>query len=180
MNKRIEVLLLMLMGIIILLMVANLALFVRMNQLQRQVIQSLAPFQRPTGLPQGAKAPSFQLVDTTGQVVSLRDFSGQQVLLAFIAPSCPACQQIYPALEGLRKTHTDVAVLVISRGNPEENQRIASELSIPVLNGTDEVMQEYQVPGFPFFYLIDGEGRVASRGIALSQAHLEDLLKATR
>lgn len=59
MNRRIEVLLMMLMGIVILLMVANLALFVRMNQLQRQVIHSLAPFQRPTGLHQGAKAPFF-------------------------------------------------------------------------------------------------------------------------
>ncbi len=153
MNRRIEVLLMMLMVIVILLMVANLALFVRMNQLQRQVIQSLAPFQRPTGLPQGAKAPFFQLVDTTGQEVSLQDFSGQRVLLAFISPSCPACQQVYPALKEFRKAHTDVAVLVISRGNQEENQRIAAELSMPILNGTEAVMQEYQVPGFPFFFL---------------------------
>lgn len=40
-----------------LLLVTNLALYVRMNELQRQVIDALSPFQRPTALPIGAAAP---------------------------------------------------------------------------------------------------------------------------
>ena len=99
MNKvKTETLMLMLMGIVILLMVANLGLFVRMNQLQSLVIRSLEPFQMPMGLNVGTSAPLFALSDTAGQLVSLRDFSGRRVLLAFTSTTCPACPQIYPIL----------------------------------------------------------------------------------
>lgn len=178
MTRKENAILIMLLVVVILLLVANLALFVRMNQLQSQVIQALEPFQRPKGLSVGARAPDFNLVNTAGQEISFRDFREQRVLLAFISPNCAACQQVYPSLKEFHKAHPDIPILVVSAGTDAENQKVAAELSLPVLNGTEEIIKEYQVPGFPFFYLIDEEGRIASRSIAFSQEHLEDLIRA--
>ncbi|MBC8249560.1 MAG: hypothetical protein H8E90_07765 [Anaerolineales bacterium] len=47
-QPRTETLLLMLMGIVILLMLANVGLFLRMNQLQREVLAALKPYQEST------------------------------------------------------------------------------------------------------------------------------------
>ncbi|MBC7227178.1 MAG: redoxin domain-containing protein [Thermoflexales bacterium] len=183
MNKgKTDTLILMLLGIVILLMIANLGLFVRMNQLQSRVIQALEPFQRPMGLNVGTRAPLFTLSDTTGQSVSLQDFAGRQVLLAFTATTCPACPQIYPILKDFQELHPDIAVLLISRGSQEDNATIVRKegLTFPVLNGQDELVREYQVPAFPFFYLLDRQGNIASRGIALSLEQLENLTKTSR
>jgi len=183
MNKvKTEMLMLLLLGVMILLMVANLGLFIRMNQLQSLVIQSLEPFQRPTGLKVGTRAPLFALTDTEGRSVALQGFSGRRVLLAFSSTVCPACQQIYPILKNFQEIHPDIAVLIISRGSREDNATLVRKerLAFPVLNGQDELIREYQVPAFPFFYLLDEQGNIASRGIALSLEQLESLVNTGR
>jgi len=115
-TDKTDKLLLMLMGIVILLLVMNLGLFLRMNQLQSQVLQALRPFQRPTGLTAGTQAPYFRLADTDGRLVSLPDFAGQCVLLAFSATTCPACQQMYPALRRFHESHSqDLYNVMLSR-----------------------------------------------------------------
>lgn len=58
-------------GIMVTLLLANLGLFYRMNQLQSQVIEVLAPFQIPKGLEEGITAPSFILRDLTDKSISL-------------------------------------------------------------------------------------------------------------
>lgn len=175
-----DTLILMLMGVVILLMVANLSLFVRMNQLQSHVIQALQPFQRPAGLAVGTQAPPFNLVDTEGRMVSLQEFSGKRVLLVFSSTTCPACQQMYPFLKHFHEVHPDITVLMISRGSEEENQLLAQDerLTFPILAWQDRVAKAYQVPGVPFFYLIDSRGMIASKGIASSLEQLEELVKA--
>jgi hypothetical protein len=80
-ETRLEVLLLLLMGIVILLMVAIIGLFIRMNQLQSQVLAAMGSFQAEAigleiGLEVGTQAPDFTLPDTAGQMVSLDDFAG--------------------------------------------------------------------------------------------------------
>lgn len=89
----------MLMGVVILLMVGIVGLFLRMNQLQREVLAALEPLQtmqRPQGLEIGTEAPAFTLPDTAGQKVSLSDFAGQRVLLAFSSVRCSHCTAMYP------------------------------------------------------------------------------------
>jgi methylamine dehydrogenase accessory protein MauD len=181
-TDKTDTLLLLLMGIIILLLVANLGLFLRMNQLQSQVIQALQPLQRPTGLPAGTQAPSFRLADTDGRLVSLPDFAGQRVLLAFSATTCPACQQMYPALRRFHESHPDIALLMISRGSSEENRRLVQNegLTFPILTWEDDVVKAYQVPGTSYFYVIDGQGVIAAQGFTNSLEQLEEMVKASR
>jgi len=100
-GSRTEVLLLLLTGIVLLLMVAILGLFLRMNQLQREVLAALEPLrpaQQPAGLSPGTPAPDFTLPDLYGWSVSLEALAGRRVLLAFASPRCPACREMYSGI----------------------------------------------------------------------------------
>jgi len=179
-ENRTQVLLLMLMGVVILLMVAIVGLFICMNQLQREVLAALQPLQAmrgPQGLEIGTEAPAFTLPDTTGQMVSLADFAGRKVLLVFSSTQCPACIEMYPHLRAFSEREEDVQVVMISRGPVEENRQLVEEqgFDFPVLTWDDAVAQDYQVPGMPFFYVIDGEGAIANAGFAGTLEQLEAL-----
>jgi thiol-disulfide isomerase/thioredoxin len=109
-GSRAEVLLLLLTGIVLLLMVAIIGLFLRMNQLQREVLavlEPLRPAQPPAGLSPGTQAPAFTLPDLSGRSVSLEALAGQRVLLAFASPHCPACREMYPHLRAFAEEHPD-------------------------------------------------------------------------
>ena len=188
-EDHVETLLLMLMGIVILLMVAIIGLFIRMNQLQSRVLAALGPLQagvgQQMGLEVGAQAPDFTLPDATGQMVSLEDFAGQRVLLAFSSTHCRACMEMYPHLRAFSESQPDVQVVMISQGSTEENRQLAQVQGfafpvIPVLDWGDRVMVDYQVPGTPFFYVIDREGVIASRGFANTLEQLKELARAGR
>lgn len=180
-RSRTETLLLLLTGIVLLLMVAIVGLFLRMEQLQREVLAALAPLRpahSPSGLPSGTKAPAFTLPDLSGQMVSLEALAGQEVLLVFASPHCPACREMYPHLGAFARKHPEVAVVMVSLGSGEENRQVAQEqgFSFPVLEGDEEVMAAYRVPGTPFFYVLDGEGMILRSGFAVREEEIEALV----
>jgi methylamine dehydrogenase accessory protein MauD len=173
------------MGIVILLMIAIIGLFIRMNQLQSQVLAALAPLRievagQEMGLEIGTEAPDFTLPDTAGRMVSLDDFAGRRVLLAFSSPRCPACREMYPHLKAFSEDREDVQVVMISLGSAEENRQLREKqgFGFPVLTWDDKVAQDYEVPGTPFFYVIDGEGVITSKGFANTLEQLKQLVKA--
>ena len=183
-ESKTDVLILMLMGIVILLMVGNIGLFIRMNQLQREVLAALVPLQagairQEMGLEIGTQAPDFTLPDTSSSMVSLGDFAGQKVLLAFSSTHCPACKGMYPHLKAFSESREDVQVVMISQGSAEENQQLVEEqgFGFPVLTWDDTVVRDYKVPGMPFFYVIDGEGVVANKSFANTLGQLEALVE---
>lgn len=188
-NEKTNTLLLMLMGIIALLMIAIIGLFVRMNQLQNQVLASLTSLQtrevQEMGLEIGTQAPNFTLTDVNGSMISLEDFAGREILLGFSSIQCPACAQMYPHLDVFSRYRHDVQVLLISLGSLEQNQQLAEAQGFifPVLTLTQddlEVGQDYQVPGTPFFYVINGQGVVCNVDFANTQDHLESLMSGCR
>lgn len=179
-ESRTEGLLLLLTGIVLLLMVAIIGLFLRMNQLQREVLTALEPLRQaspPSGLPSGTKAPSFTLPDLSGRSVLPEGLAGQEVLLVFASPRCPACREMYPHLRAFAGKHPEVAVVMVSLGTEEENREVAQEqgFTFPVLNGDEGMVAAYRVPGVPFFYVIDGEGIIVGSGFAETEEQLEAL-----
>jgi methylamine dehydrogenase accessory protein MauD len=189
-EPRLEVLLLMLMGIVILLMVAIVGLFLRMNQLQREVVAALAPLRieatgqetaQETTLKIGTPAPAFTLPDVMNQTVRLSDFAGQRVLLVFFSTRCPACAELSPNLKLFSESREDVRVVMISLGSSEEKRQLIEEqgFGFPVLTWDDAVARDYKVPGTPFFYVIDGEGVIVNKGFANSLKQLEELVEAS-
>jgi len=186
-ESKTDVLLLILMGVVILLMIAIGGLFIRMNQLQREVLTALAPLQGGTmeqeiGLERGMEAPVFTLPDTARQMVALRDFAGQKVLLAFFSTHCSACKAMYPHLKAFSENQEDVQVVMISQGSAEENRQLVQEQGftfpvLPISGWDDPVIEEYQVPGTPFFYVIDGEGVIRNAGFAGTLEQLKILVE---
>jgi len=185
-SKLPTVLLLMLTGVVILLMATTIGLFLRMNQLQHAVLNALrssqaaAPQER--GLKIGTQAPGFALPDTNGSTISLEDYAGQRVLLAFSSTHCSACTEMYSHLRAFSENQEDVPVVMISQGSAEENRQLAEEQGfafsvLPVSSWDDAVMLDYQVPGTPFFYVIDGEGVIANANFASRLQQLEALVE---
>ena len=171
-ENRTQVLLLMLMGVVILLMLANVGLFLRMNQLQREMLAAMKPYQEstrgPSGLEVETSAPPFSLRNTKGEMVSSKDFSGQKVLLVFSSIKCPFCVELFPELKAFSEQHKEMQVVMISMGTEEENQTLVSQqgFTFPVLEWDQEVAKDYLIPGTPFLYVIDEQGLIVDRGPA--------------
>jgi peroxiredoxin len=180
-ETRTDLLILILMGIIILLMVSITGLFIRPT-VQSRVLAALETFQAmrmPEGLEVRSKAPDFTLTDIEGREVSLKDFSGRKVLLAFFSPDCPAYVRMYEELRDLSEMESRVQVLMISQGSEEGINRMVEEegFKFPVLMW-EEVFASYKVPGSPFFYVIDEGGIIISGVFASSLSELKELVKA--
>jgi len=132
------------------------------------------------GLPKGTPAPSFRLPRVDGGEIALEDFRGQPVLLVFSDPHCGPCDAVAPDLEQLAQRRRDVQVLMVSRGDLEENRAKALEhgLSFPVLlQRSWEVSRLYGMFGTPIGYLIDADGMIAAEA-AVGGPPILDLLKA--
>ncbi len=179
------VLLLMLTGIVLLLMVAIIGLFVRMNQLQETVLAALAApptgaTMQDVGLEVGTPAPAFILPDVNGAPVALEDFAGRRALLVFSSVSCPACTEMYPHLRAFSEAHRQVQVVMVSRGTAEENRALVEEqgFAFPVLTWEDGVAQAYGVSGVPFCYVVDETGVIVGKGFANTREQLEALVES--
>ena len=133
-----------------------------------------------TGLPLGAWAPQFTLPDLDGHERSLADYAGQRLLLIFFDPNCGFCQQLAPELG--RLSDEKPRVVLMSRGDPKDNRRMAVEhgwrCDIVLEDGWD-VARAYQATGTPMGYLVDPEGRIAS-GLAVGQAGVLALAGSAR
>lgn len=172
-----------LMATVVVLLVANLGLFLRVNQFQERVLRAVEGVAvasgpaLPAGLEAGTPAPAVSLQTPAGDPVSLDDFQGSPVLVMFSSVSCPACQEMVPELSRFEARNPDLPLLVISRGTPDENRALVADngLGATVAQWEDEVARRYRVPGTPFFYFVDAGGVIRRSGFAISAAELEDL-----
>ncbi len=85
---------------------------------------------------------------------------------------------MYPTIEGFAELHPEVTVLMVSNGSEEENRELGVRegFSFPILQWRDDVANQYEVPGVPFFYAIDEQGVIMSAGFASTLAQLENLV----
>lgn len=122
----------------------------------------------------GAMAPDFTLKSLDGKTYQLSEFKGKKVLVYFFAPWCSICQYSGDNLNDLRAARTDeeleILVVGLSYEFPAEVQDFANELQLtmPVLYGTEQQIQDYKIKGYPTYYVIDEEGRVTHRSIGYS------------
>lgn len=135
-------------------------------------------------------APAFTLKDLSGQEVSLSDFRGKVVLLDFWATWCPPCLVSVPHLNALYQTHMGdgLVVLGISLDQGDASSLSAfiktMKITYPVLIGTAEVAEKYDIKPIPASFLIDRRGNMRARLIGFNDAigermvlEIENLLK---
>jgi peroxiredoxin len=114
------------------------------------------------GLAAGTIAPAFAVEDLKGKTRSLLDYRGKRVLLVFSDVTCGPCEQLAPELVRLyERKPDDLEIVMISRGDLEENKRKAKAFGYPfpvlVQNGW-EVSKDYAMFATPIGYLIDADG----------------------
>ncbi len=96
----------------------------------------------PTPLPPGTPAPKFSLASNTGQTISLDDYRGQPVILAFYpadnSPVCSSQLALYNEVLPLFKEH-NAKLLAISTDSPTSHQTFSQNLSLsfPLLADSD-------------------------------------------
>jgi peroxiredoxin len=117
------------------------------------------------GLKAGTPAPPFRLPDIDGRELALEDYRGRRVLLVFSDPHCGPCEQLAPELVRLhRDRHDDLTLILVGRGDPEENRQKARQLGYRfpvVLQKRWEVSKEYGIFAMPVAFLIGEDGVIA-------------------
>ena len=115
-------------------------------------------------------AKEFSLKDLQSKKVSLSDFRGKVVLLNFFATWCSPCRMEIPELVKIHQKYKnkDFALLGISLDAdavPFMIQSFAKDMKItyPVLMGSPEIADGYQVTGVPVTVVINKEGKIHKR-----------------
>ncbi len=128
-------------------------------------------------LPLGTAAPDFSLPDTDGNTVSLSDFSGKPLLVAFICNHCPFVIHIREGFASLCREYQErgVAVVGISSNDisthPDDSpEKMAAEkasagYAFPYLfDESQDVAKAYNAACTPDFFLFDASHKLVYRG----------------
>src|SRR5262245_16387046 len=116
------------------------------------------------GLKAGTPAPDFRLPCLDGTERSLQDFRGRRVLLVFSDPHCGPCNALAPQLESFHQEHPEIALVMISRGEPKDNRAKVKEHGLTfqvLLQQRWEISRRYAMFATPIAYLIDERGVIA-------------------
>ncbi len=122
----------------------------------------------------GQPAPGFELTALEGGVHDLKRYQGKQVLLYFFAPWCSICRLSADNLNDLRESRSEedlvILMMALSYDDVSEVREFVTDLDlgVPVLLGTAQQSEDYQIMGFPTYYVLDQDGRLASRSIGYS------------
>src|SRR3954465_4085241 len=130
-----------------------------------------------TMLPVGTAAPDFKLPDVTGKTVSLADFKGKPLLVAFICNHCPYVKHIRSGLAqfGRDMQGKGVALVAINANDAneypadspakmKEEAREAGYVFPYLYDESQGVAKAYRAACTPDFYVFDGARRLVYRG----------------
>jgi peroxiredoxin len=130
-----------------------------------------------TMLPLGTAAPDFRLPDTNGKTVSLSDFKGKPLLVAFICNHCPYVKHIRTGLAQLARDCAARGVAVVgissndvanhpddSPANMKEEVKTAGYVFPYLYDESQAAAKTYHAACTPDFYLFDKDHRLVYRG----------------
>jgi methylamine dehydrogenase accessory protein MauD len=117
-----------------------------------------------------------------GRATTLGAPSGEDALLVFVTPTCPACKTLIPGLRTMaaaERKRIDVTVVSVS-ADPAGNKQYADQLrsSHIAFVVAPEAAAAYRATPVPQAVLTDGEGVVRAKGVVNHLEHLESLLLA--
>jgi peroxiredoxin len=120
-------------------------------------------------------APAFHLSDVDGRPWSAADLVGKPAVVYFFAPWCGVCAASSPQLRWFHRWRgDDVQVLLVgldwSTITELRDYGARHKLPMPVLVGDPATGAAFRVRGYPTYYVLDSEGRVAARDIGFATA----------
>jgi peroxiredoxin len=113
------------------------------------------------GIDPGQRMRDFALPLLGGGSMTLSEWSGRRLVIAFIHPECKPSRAFLSKLPP-QKPNADPVLLLVSSGDLLKNQQMVAEHNIVcpvVLQADHELSLLYQVGGTPAGYLIDTNGR---------------------
>lgn len=129
----------------------------------------------------GQAAPDFRLPGTDGQTYSLSQFKGKVVLVEFMAPWCPHCQEDAPIFNQIHETYKDrnfqmLGINATAYGRNYENGDESAitmddqvwfhdnfQLVYPMLFDKDVTTAAmYGISRFPTVFILDATGTVVA------------------
>lgn len=115
-----------------------------------------------------------------GDAVAVGVLDGpQHTLLAFLSSGCTTCQSFWRDLGGTVDLPAGVRLVAVTKGPDEESESAVARLApagLPLVMST-RAYADYQVPGSPYFVLVDGPaGRVVGEGAATGWKQVRSLL----
>ena len=129
----------------------------------------------------GDDAPEFELEDFSGQPVKIggKREDNTDTLLLFLAPDCPMCSKLLPTAL-LMANSEQLDVMVISDGPREQHETFLGKHHLGELPYvvSANVGIHFQVGRVPYAILIDGDGKIRSKGLVNTREHLESLVEA--
>jgi peroxiredoxin len=117
--------------------------------------------------------PAFELTDLGGRIWRSTDLAGKPAVIYFFAPWCGVCAASSPQLRWFHRWRGDdvqVILIGLDYGSPSEVREYARKhsLTMPVLFGTPATGAAFRISGYPTYYVIDAQGRIARRDVGLS------------
>jgi thiol-disulfide isomerase/thioredoxin len=149
------------------------------------VTPDAAPETAGTGEPPAQKIPEllpqFQLADSNGKKRSLKEWTGQPVMVNFWATWCPPCRKEIPLLNELRKERASqrLEIVGIAVDFRDDVLKYAQETAInyPMLIGEEDGMDAMKAfgmegAGFPFTFFADSRQRIVA--MKLGELHRDE------
>jgi signal peptidase I len=121
----------------------------------------------------GRTAPEFQAETLQGERVTPATYAGRRHALVFINPESAACRELLAVYnhERARLAGAGVQLVVVSSGSGPATHALAEALALelPLLLAPPEdnpMLQDYRVPGVPYFCAMNAQGHVRAHGYA--------------
>ena len=111
--------------------------------------------------------PDWTFIDASGARVSLSDYRGRVMVLAFTNTWCEPCKEAAPYLQDLQDEFADRGVMILAmssweRGDPVNYMKRHGYTYGVMVRGT-ELARKYNVDNLPTFYVIGVNGQVIYR-----------------
>ena len=131
----------------------------------------------------GDKVPEHRFPSLTGGdvLIGAINDNGVKQLIFFLAPNCPVCKTLIPALKSLVKSEGDSISVILASDGDEVLQQLLIEdeklESFPYIL-SENLGRQMGVAKLPYGVLIGADGVIKSYGLVNTREHLDSLLVA--
>lgn len=114
---------------------------------------------------------AHRLVSLEGETVNLSE-PGKRTLVYFFAPWCSICKVSIGNLDYVQSTDLNVVRVALDYRDSSEVERFVEQNDVngQVLLGTNFIKENFQIQGYPTYYLLDKDNKVVSRSFGYSTA----------
>ncbi len=171
---------------VVLLVLATVVLaLIRQVGLLHQRIAPAGALMISEGVRVGHVVPAISLKTLDGDEIVLGSGApqGLSTLFMFVAPDCPVCAQLIPALTAIARQESSwLRVIFASDGKTSDHATFRLEKGLNAFPYviSRELGLAFQVAKLPYGVLIDENGVLVAQGLTNNREHVESLFEARR